>query len=493
MKLRIISLILCAVTMASLAACAKQSADSDSGNGSATDSSVNETEQVTEPETDPRASYPDTLGDDLNFEGDDYIILCRNNLPLWKNEFFAESETGEIVNDAIYTRNSIVSDRLNVKIATLPVDWNAMNSTITKSVRADDKSFDIVAGYAFFITPMVLTDCFQNLYDFPYINYKMPWWPDSIIKNLNINNKLYFIAGEVTPTMISYLNCLLFSKKLANDWNVPDLYELVTDGKWTFDKYIEVVNMVGKDLNGDSEYDQNDIYGLGNMNFDVLFPAFDMRLTEVDENGDLTCVVYNERFVDAYDKLYRFMNESTSVYPMARLLKDGTESESVFMEDRMLIWGVCLEQCEKLRNMNTDYGILPYPKYDEMQEKYQTVSHDNYSLLCVPETSDNTELIGATTEALAAESYRRVTPAYYEAVIKEKYSRDSQSKKMLDLIIGGNTFEPAIIYSYCLADGGIGNMFRYVYLETEDITAHYQSLSKVIDRTFKKFNEYFSK
>lgn len=58
------------------------------------------------------------------------------------------------------------------------------------------------------------------------------------------------------------------------------IYMLVTDGQWTFDKYIEVVNMVGKDLNGDSVYDQNDIYGLGNMNFDVFFPAFDMRLTE---------------------------------------------------------------------------------------------------------------------------------------------------------------------------------------------------------------------
>lgn len=71
---------------------------------------------------------------------------------------------------------------------------------------------------------MVLTDCFQNLYNFPHINYNMPWWPDSIIKNLNINNKLYFIAGDVTQTMISYLNCLLLNKKLANDWNVPDLY-----------------------------------------------------------------------------------------------------------------------------------------------------------------------------------------------------------------------------------------------------------------------------
>ena len=33
------------------------------------------------------------------------------------------------------------------------------------------------------------------------------------------------------------------------------------------------------------------------------------------------------------------------------------------------------------RVMNDDYSILPYPKWDESQEKYMTGAMDNYSVL----------------------------------------------------------------------------------------------------------------
>ena len=38
---------------------------------------------------------------------------------------------------------------------------------------------------------------------------------------------------------------------------------------------------------------------------------------------------------------------------------------------------------------------------------------------------------------MSAETYRRVTPAYFETAIKNKYSRDSETSQMLDIIVAG--------------------------------------------------------
>ena len=126
------------------------------------------------------------------------------------------------------------------------------------------------------------------------------------------------------------------------------------------------------------------------------------------------------------------------------------------------------------------------------QDNYYTVSHDDYSLLCVPVTANSAkyEMIGAVTEAIAAEGYRTVTPAYFDIAMKHKYSRDDESSQVLDLLVAQNTFQPAIIYSNSLGD--IGHLMRGVPFSTPDITSDYERKSAGYERAFSRFNEKFS-
>ena len=52
----------------------------------------------------------------------------------------------------------------------------------------------------------------------------------------------------------------------------------------------------------------------------------------------------------------------------------------------------------------------------------------------------------ALLEALSAESYRTVTPAYFETALKGKYSRDSETGHMLDIIVSGVYLDLTYIY-----------------------------------------------
>ena len=50
------------------------------------------------------------------------------------------------------------------------------------------------------------------------------------------------------------------------------------------------------------------------------------------------------------------------------------------------------------------------------------------------------------TEALCAESYKKVVPAYYETALKTKYTRDDESIAMIDMIVNSRVFDLGYVY-----------------------------------------------
>jgi hypothetical protein len=110
------------------------------------------------------------------------------------------------------------------------------------------------------------------------------------------------------------------------------------------------------------------------------------------------------------------------------------------------------------RTMEGDYGLIPYPKFDEAQEKYLSLVHDTALVYCVPITiGNNFDAVSATMEALAFEAYKSVTPAFYEIALKLKYIRDSDDTalQIVDMIHAGATTDFAYIYNYALNDIGL--------------------------------------
>ena len=56
------------------------------------------------------------------------------------------------------------------------------------------------------------------------------------------------------------------------------------------------------------------------------------------------------------------------------------------------------------------------------------------NLMCIPIDARNPEMSGAVLEALAAQSYRTVTPAFFDVALKNRYSRDPETAEMMELI-----------------------------------------------------------
>lgn len=453
MNKRILSLLLAALLLASATACGNNTAKNDETTGSS-DTTADTIAGNTE--TAPtETALTDSLPDGLDFGGATYTIYAREDFE-WGTEMYVDELTGEIVNDAIYNRSRNVDERLNVAITqvTAPGIWGnetSFNEAIRSAVMAGDSSYQLVAGYAYFITALATDGLFMNLLDVPHIDFEKPWWNSNLRDELTLYDQLYFACGDLSLTLLSSTFCMFFNKDMADRYSVPDLYETVESGEWTYDNMYSLTEGISVDLNGDGVMDENDEYGLdmpiGNQ-CDLLFAAFDQPLTAKNTDGSISIRMGDAKAQDIADRMMEIFAKNVGAFCI-RDASGGDESHyAPFREGRSLLVVASLNFAERtLRNLDLSYGIIPFPKYDENQEKYQTISQDAYSLFCVPLTAGDAEMIGAVTEALAFDSYQNVTPAYFESAMKAKYSQDEASARMLDIIRDGLTFNFGFVNS----------------------------------------------
>lgn len=449
MKKRILALLLAAMILASAVSCGNGN-EKETDKVTESDTTANSTETETE-----ETKLTDSLPEDLDFGGATYTIYAREDLE-WGTEMYVDELNGEIVNDAIYNRSRTVDDRLNVAIGqiTAPGIWGneaSFQEAIRSAVMAGDDTYQLVAGYAYFITALATDGVFMNLLDVPHIDFEKPWWNSDLRDELTLYDQLYFACGDLSLTLLSSTFCMFFNKDMADRYNVPDLYETAESGAWTYDNMYALTEGISVDLNGDGVMDENDEYGLdmpiGNQ-CDLLFAAFDQPLTAKNADGSISLRMGDAKAQDIADRMMDLFTKNAGAF----CIKDasgGDESHyAPFREGRSLLVVASFNFAARtLRSLDLSYGIIPFPKYDENQEKYQTISQDAYSLFCVPLTAGDAEMIGAVTEALAFDSYENVTPAYFESAMKAKYSQDEASARMLDIIRDGLTFNFGFVNS----------------------------------------------
>jgi len=111
-----------------------------------------------------------------------------------------------------------------------------------------------------------------------------------------------------------------------------------------------------------------------------------------------------------------------------------------------------------LRSMESDFGIIPYPKWDEAQADYTPFTAGNYHpVLSVPQTNQDLENTSIILEAMAYEGRKTISPAFYESLLKTKTARDNESAEMIDYIFGNLSYDVGVMYNF----GGILGTFGY--------------------------------
>lgn len=421
-----------------------------------------------------RLHTPDNLPE-LDFQKKVIRILTRTGDEDTRIEFIAEKGSTDVVESAVYERNKLVEDRLNIEFEYIETSdtrhaGSAINELLARTVTSGTDEYDIIANHMSQTTTSVLAGNLLNLNTLEYLDWNQPWWNRSYRDEVSVAGKQYLAVGELTLSYISGTYAMYFNKFMwDNYYNGDDLYQVVKAGEWTLDKLTSYTTDMWQDSDGKNGLTENDVVGLFHCTSalcDGFAGAAGVRFTEYDEENDAYAFVLNEpRTFEFIDRMKLLLFESNSTFIGPDDFKIGLEKLS---QNTALFTPNILGGSIYLRSMEKDYGIIPMPKLDTVQEDYTTFVHNGFSVVGIPTTVKDPDMMAAVTEALCAESYRRVTYAYYDTALKYKYNRDPQAVEMLDIITGNIRFDFAYCYNQSLDT--VAAIFRTVLATTSDIS-----------------------
>jgi len=481
-----------------LFACAKD--DSKSSDGGGVDNNTPAPADGT-PAAEQAAELKNPIPEEVQFNGSEIRIL---NCTYFGEEIVfvnPEGEIGEVVNDTVYRRNSKVQNDLNVnfKFTDISLQNSGNFSKLVKnSVNSGSDDYDILFGVQYDCVQMATNNVYANLKNAPYIDLDKPWWPAKNIQEELVigKNTLFFLAGDISLNFVRNMGCAYFNKQLYSDYfgNPDDMYKLVLDGQWTFGKLDEMARGMYKDLNGDGKPDNGDQYGCGVITSnltDHFTYAAGIRVTARDDQGVPYLIMNNEKTVAFTEKLHTlfYANEGVRVFVSAEET-NNVLIPNKFMANELLFDFGWFYISEYLRDMKTDYGIIPYPKYDENQPTYLSLAHDIVPLYCLPTTCSKTEAACAVLESMAFESYKSVLPAYYEIALKLKYTRDTDEAAftIIDMIHNNCTTDFAYVYNYAL--NNIGLIMRDLMgAKKSDFVSQYEKTEPKVQKSLEKIIE----
>ncbi len=440
-----------------------------------------------------RADTPDNLPADLNFDGLSVPVLYRGGVD--EQEIYVEELTGDIVDDAVFNRNASVSERLNITFSYAPTGtYTAQEfpAEATGSIQAMSDDYAIISWAQYSILPLCLKNMILDISGAKYIDFGMPWWNTEYMDILQIGgDKRFFLMGDIALNSLKVTAAVFFNQKVYTDLfgEYDSLYSTVTEGRWTIDELYGLAEKGYVDLNGDGKKNNGDLWGISATTVanTELF-AFGLGLKLIGRNADglPELIAQDERNYTVLDK----MNELYWNNPgMNKSYDDGQAFNSptvanLFAQNEILFLPLWLKTCEYLRDMESGYGIIPYPKLDEAQENYICLVQDTSSIFCIPITCKHADEIGAVIEAMCAENYRTVIPAYYDTALKNKYSRDLVSSQMIDLIHATSMTDFGYAYNYSI--GNIGTIMRTVVAQNGSMASTVAKSVKVINKSLDK-------
>ena len=482
-KRRITAALILAMTLATLASCGSDTGNSNDGTTAQT-TGGEDTTSVAE-ETEPS----EFKAADADFGGADFII-AENDIGDWMQSAFIETENGDVLNDSIYRRNSIVEDLYNVNIKGFKIEGERNRQDLAQlknGILAGDKDYDVA-----FIPGSLCATMFSDpsylvpLSDVSTLDLTHSWWAQDSVDTMTFGSKTISATGDMVVTTTGSSTVTLFNKALANQYDL-DVYSVVRDGKFTVDYVYDTAKLVSADLNGDTKMDANDDqfgWMVESLNIIHLIGASGEKLVTRDESGLPVSNIDSSKLVEVVMKYVDIINDKDSVISVQdNRIKDGGPA-GVFDGGRMLFWETNLQRMKAARSFTVDFGLIPFPKYEESDEYIAPVGGYWDSWLMIPATNSDTDRTGTVLEALGYYSQQLVTPAFVETSVTTKALRDDDSAEMLDMVLKNRSFDTGVYFSW-----GTNEAFKASVNHVSNFTSVAASGKSKIDASIASFIE----
>ncbi len=406
-----------------------------------------------------------------DYKGEKIIFLASGvnetaNSEILYNEYADgdENQLPEVVNDALRERANMLYEQYGLVLEEKYIYDKSRHHGDTINYMRDDlvtgaKSYHVAAPCLYDCAALaaegILVDLLSG--EIPYLDMSQPWWDQSFNSEMTLNGALYFTIGDIGITNKDATSCIAFNKNLIVEYGLDSPYDLVDNNEWTIDKVIEMSKTIKNDLNQDGKIDYQDQFGYGGQYDDMwfLFYASGERTASIGADGWPEITIYNDRSVDVIENILELM-QNRDYYVCANDYFGVVQwpSELVtqaFVEGRSIFNLSGPSSTSAYREMEDDFGLVPFPKYDTDQENYHTMVNPwTSNAFCVPIglTEKQYEMVGIALEVMGAHSKNNLAVAYYDIALKYQKTRDDDTVRMLDIIFASRGCDIGMIYKW---------------------------------------------
>ncbi|MBQ8567284.1 MAG: hypothetical protein IJ445_06865 [Clostridia bacterium] len=380
---------------------------------------------------------------------------------------------GKKIQNAVLDRNEFIESTYGVKVNWLNATKASMHSALEAATLAKNVNYDLAAPRMMNVQSIVAGGYVYDLADREYIDFENSYYNENAVKTFTAHGHTFFVTGGFSTIDKETIVVLYFNKNVLGDGSEKaseELYQLVRDGKWTYDKLVEYAEAAYKD-DGDGERDEDDVYGASISRYNRFFNNFGITQAGVNKATGKWEITLNDedKIDDIIDVIIDTKNADwlLPIFGWGHVDEDFINGKYIFTDRELL------ESYVGLRGDNV--GLVPFPMLNEEQGRYYVSTSEQQTIfMCIPKLTQDREMSEYFMDVLCWTGEEYTLKAYIETK-KEHFKANADMEMITDYIIPNISYDAGKTMSwYPLIDGmeyhsydGNENKFDEIYAEKE--------------------------
>ncbi len=398
---------------------------------------------------------------EMDWGGDSFYILGRDggtyeqftNFEIWR-----ENMPGDVVGDAVWTRNQNLLTKYN-----FVVEQELVSNPYTEAQTlydAQDDIYDLVIYRPINVFNHASSGYLLDLNSIDYLNFNHTAWSNYANEQLTVGDKLYCTANKFLLQDKARTYTMFYNRELARDNSLGYLEDHIDNNTWTLEEFEKCCRIFAFDIDGGGAGGMGDSFGVAaesHASFAALLYGANFTLG-TNSYGEIELTGATNEMNDIVTAAGKVWFDKTVTCVPADFPGTGpSEPFNIFVDERSLFMISFPSDFDaSTGGLNTkcdfEFGFMPFPKIDASQERYYNMmNYHNCSVFAIPYTVVDPSQIGFYLEAISEESVTTTYPAYVESKCKIQDSYDELTAKILDLCFESTSYDVIA----CLDPGGI--------------------------------------
>lgn len=419
-----------------------------------------------------------------DYDGYEFTFLTDKSV----ERLISAGEGYSVIDDGLLRRNNILTQKYNVIFTQERV--SDLVATVRTRSLGDSVDFNVIMGSAESLSTLAREGLLVDLGSVSRFDMTKNYWDKNAAEQLSVGGKLYFSNSALNVETFGKM--LFFNKELIKKYSLANPYELMDKNEWNLTNFMEIAKAVSGDVNRGGQLTDGE---LGGVLFDKesvfgFLGGAGVRLTSNDKQKEEVAADFD--VAKATDVLSRVQNLLET--KAGRLIDDikpekGYDTvrdyaRELYMQDGFIFFSGDEDDVMGLIDMESEYGIVPFPQYDESQGGYYSLYPHDGVMIAIPVGVDNMEMTANIVEDGSYYSRVIMKQAWFEQLLQRRYVLDNESEKSLEILYDNRIYDWGLIRDV----GGIRAGILESDLQTLKLDESYGRIKASVE---KGLEEYF--